>query len=118
MVAIRLGRRLLLATSGGDDLPSDEPKPARHSRQAGRTDEGRRMLREIEASPDARNVPENLATIYTALGDREAAFDLLNRAVSARVQNVVWLKVDPRFAPLHADPRFAALLRQIGLPQE
>ena len=41
MVAIWLGRRLLLATSGGDDLPSDEPKPARHSRQAGRTAEER-----------------------------------------------------------------------------
>jgi len=91
---------------------------ARTLAQAGRTDEARRMLREIEASPDARNVPENLATIYTALDDREAAFDLLNRAVSARVQNVVWLKVDPRFAPLHADPRFAALLRQVGLPEE
>ena len=41
MVAIWLGRRLLLATSGGDDLPSDEPNPARHSRQAGRTAEER-----------------------------------------------------------------------------
>ena len=91
---------------------------ARTLAHGGRTDEARRMLREIENSPDARNVPDTMATIYTALGDRETAFDLLNRAVSARLPSALWLKVDPRFAPLQADPRFAALLRQIGFPQE
>jgi hypothetical protein len=56
--------------------------------------------------------------VYTALGDRETALDLLARAVSLRRPGALWIKVDPRFAPLRADPRFAALLRQVGLPEE
>jgi tetratricopeptide (TPR) repeat protein len=84
--------------------------------QAGRPDEARRMLREIEASPDAANSPQTVAVVYTALGDRETALDLLARAVSLRRPGALWIKVDPRLTPLHADPRFAALLRQVGLP--
>jgi serine/threonine protein kinase/tetratricopeptide (TPR) repeat protein len=84
--------------------------------QAGRPDEARRMLREIEASPDAANSPQTVAVVYTALGDRETALDLLARAVNLRRPGALWIKVDPRLTPLHADPRFAALLRQVGLP--
>ena len=86
--------------------------------QVGRPDEARRMLRAIEASPEAPNAPQTVAVVYTALGDRETALDLLARAVSLRRPGALWIKVDPRLAPLHADPRFAALLRQVGLPEE
>jgi tetratricopeptide (TPR) repeat protein len=110
-----------LALFGAPDAPDTiryRCEWARTLAQAGRSDEARAMLRHIEDDRDARNIPETIATIYVALGDRETAFDLLNRAVSVRSPGALWIKVDPRFAPLHADPRFAALLRQIGLPQE
>jgi|KBSMisStandDraft_5_1062788.scaffolds.fasta_scaffold12795_3 serine/threonine protein kinase/tetratricopeptide (TPR) repeat protein len=86
--------------------------------QAGRREEGLQLLRRIEAAPEAQNFPEAVAVVYTALGDRETALDLLARAVSLRRPGALWIKVDPRFAPLRADPRFAALLRQVGLPEE
>jgi TolB-like protein/Tfp pilus assembly protein PilF len=86
--------------------------------QAGRRDEAVQMLRQIEAMPEAGNVPEAVAVVYTALGERDTAIDLLSRAVALRRPGALWMKVDPRLAPLHADPRFAALLRQVGLPEE
>jgi len=53
-----------------------------------------------------------------ALGQRDTAVTLLNRAVDARLPAALWITVDPRFAPLHADPRFALLRRRIGLQEE
>jgi serine/threonine protein kinase/tetratricopeptide (TPR) repeat protein len=86
--------------------------------QAGRREEALQLLRRIEAAPEAQNFPEAVAVVYTALGDREIALDLLARAVSLRRPGALWIKIDPRLAPLHADPRFTALLRQVGLPEE
>jgi tetratricopeptide (TPR) repeat protein len=85
---------------------------------AGRVAEARPLLHRIEASPESDRILDALAFVYAALGQRDTAFDLLNRAVSARLPYALWIKVDPRFAPLHADPRFAVLLRRIGLQPE
>ena len=73
---------------------------------------------QIEATPESERILDSISVIYTALGERDMAFDLLNRAIDNRLPNAIWIKVDPRFAPLHADPRFAVLLRRIGLHQE
>jgi len=56
------------------------------------------------------------ALIYTALGDKDRAFALLNRSVDERVHWLFWLNRDPRWKPLRSDPRFEALGRRIGLP--
>ncbi len=56
------------------------------------------------------------ADAYALLGDKNAAFDALNRSVDAG-QRVDEIDLDPDFDNLHSDPRFSALLRRIGLPQ-
>jgi TolB-like protein/Flp pilus assembly protein TadD len=75
---------------------------------AGRTAEARDLLQRPLAA-GAR------ALVHLGLGDMEAALAELEAAAAARQRLVMWLKVDPRFAPLRGRPRFDALRRAIGL---
>ncbi|MHB0969977.1 MAG: winged helix-turn-helix domain-containing tetratricopeptide repeat protein [Thermoanaerobaculia bacterium] len=57
------------------------------------------------------------AACYALAGDRDEAFDSLERAYAARQSDVPGMYVDPRMDPLRADPRFEELARRVGLPQ-
>jgi TolB-like protein/Tfp pilus assembly protein PilF len=57
-----------------------------------------------------------IATVYSALGQRDEALESLHGAVETRDPQVVFLGVDPRFDSIRDDPRFTALLRVLGLP--
>lgn len=57
-----------------------------------------------------------LALIYLGLGRNDEAFRYLERAHRQRSDMLVYLKVDPRFDSVHSDPRFAELLRGVGVP--
>jgi eukaryotic-like serine/threonine-protein kinase len=59
----------------------------------------------------------SMATWYAKLGEKDQAFDELNKAYENREYYIVLLKVDPRFDNLRSDARFAALLQRIGFPQ-
>jgi len=52
------------------------------------------------------------------LGNKDQTLKWLNQAYSARSVNLVYLKVEPIFDGLRSDPRFAELLRRIGLPPD
>jgi hypothetical protein len=41
----------------------------------------------------------------------------LEAAYKARVSFILWLGIDPHFAPLRDDPRYQDMARRIGLPQ-
>jgi eukaryotic-like serine/threonine-protein kinase len=58
---------------------------------------------------------ESLATAYAAVGDLDRAFACLEQAFTARSAGLIFLHVDPGFAPLRGDPRFTALVQRIGL---
>ncbi len=58
-----------------------------------------------------------VATGNTALGMKEDAFKWLQKSYEAHSICVIWLNSEPRFDPLRSDPRFAALVRQVGLPE-
>jgi len=61
--------------------------------------------------------PFDLALIYIALGEKEKAFALLDKAVAEHSTFLVYTKWEPRLDPLRSDPRFQDLLRRIGLPR-
>ena len=56
-----------------------------------------------------------IAEVYTALGEQDRGFQELEKAYQEHSSWMVWLKVEPKFDPLRADPRFADLLRRVGL---
>ena len=56
-----------------------------------------------------------LAEINTYLGDHDQAFQCLEKALNERPDWIPFLKVEPTLDPLRSDPRFIALLRQMGL---
>ena len=56
-----------------------------------------------------------IGTIYAALGETDMAFEWLDRGYEIRSQDLMRLKIDPGFDPLRSDPRYAALLRKVGL---
>ena len=59
--------------------------------------------------------PNFVALIYTALGDKDEAFEWLEKAYTERDDDLSLLKVDPRWDCLRGDPRFDSLLERVGL---
>jgi hypothetical protein len=57
-----------------------------------------------------------VAVAYAAAGDRDKAFEYLERAYSDNDDELLAVIRFPTFDSLHSDPRWANLLNQIGLP--
>ena len=60
--------------------------------------------------------PERIAGAYARLGDKDRAFQLLETAYAQHDPRLVLLRENVAFDSLRDDPRFADLLRRIGLP--
>jgi len=58
-----------------------------------------------------------IATLYAELGDKDQAFRWLNTAYQERDLYLLGLKSNFVLDPLRSDPRFAELVRKVGLPQ-
>ena len=83
----------------------------------GRRAEGMRLLADmIRASKSQYIRPEDIAAVYVRLGDATNAFAWLDSAVTARSAYLLALKADRKWDPIRGDPRFAVLVRKIGLP--
>ena len=77
-----------------------------------------RQLQELKASSQGEYVdPLGFAELYTRLGDKDSAFHWLERAYQEHSSWLNFVNADPVYDPLRSDPRFADLLRRIGLPQ-
>ena len=58
-----------------------------------------------------------IAVIYATLGDRDSAFQWLDRARVARDPWLAWVKLDPALEPLRSDSRYASFLASLGVTQ-
>ena len=89
-----------------------------HAR-AGEREEALRLMGELKRI-DAEKVgfvsPFGMIWAYAGLGDNDRAFAWLEKAYQEGYDRMVWLNVDPLLAPLRPDPRFADLVRRMGLP--
>jgi hypothetical protein len=53
--------------------------------------------------------------VMSALGDHEGGFRLCERAYELRCGWLIFTRSDPIWGPLHADPRYLALLKKLKL---
>jgi serine/threonine protein kinase len=58
-----------------------------------------------------------IATLYADLGQKDEAFKWLDTAYQERDAGLEFLKTNFLLDPLRSDPRFAELVRKVGLPQ-
>ncbi|OGF53634.1 MAG: hypothetical protein A2Z21_05290 [Candidatus Fraserbacteria bacterium RBG_16_55_9] len=109
LAALQAARRI-------EDSPRTLVWMGRTYAMSGRRDEAMRMLNELDELSRRRYVsPYDMATILMSLGEKDQAFEWLDKAYEARTSWLVYLKVDPRFDSLRSDPRFMALLKKMGL---
>ena len=82
----------------------------------GKDAEAHAAIRELDTIKSLRNVPPTrYALVYTALGNKDAAFEWLNRAYDERDIQVAYVNVNPFYDSLRDDPRFAQFVERLGL---
>jgi TolB-like protein/Flp pilus assembly protein TadD len=84
---------------------------------AGRRAEALAALEELTAlSKRGYVTPAAFVLLYTGLGDKDRAFEWLDKAARERSNLMIFIAVHPPLDPLRTDPRFHDLLRRVGLP--
>ena len=91
---------------------------ARASALSGRRAEALKILAQLKADSGHRFVPAYAyVMLYIGLSDKDQAFAWLEKDFAEHSYHPANYRVDPMLDPLRGDPRFADLLRRVGLPQ-
>jgi len=84
---------------------------------AGRKSEALKIIADLEALAERRySSPVRIACVYAGLGDKEHAFEWLEKGYAGRSDHLTQMKTESMFDSLRTDPRFNDLLRRVGLP--
>jgi tetratricopeptide (TPR) repeat protein len=79
--------------------------------------EALKILGELKAQSKRRYIsPSSIAKIYVGLGEKDEAFDWLQKAVTDHDIQLLLVARDEEWASLRSDPRYPELLNRIGLP--
>jgi serine/threonine protein kinase/Flp pilus assembly protein TadD len=120
-IYLRMGRgtEALAALRRADELAKGAllTKVALGSAHAvlGQKAEAMTILQQLRKAAPQRPVPPfYLSLFYTSLGQNDEACKQLEQAYQEHAYRMIYLKVDPAFAPLRSDARFADLLRRVG----
>lgn len=82
---------------------------------SGNRAEARRIASQLTAK-QAYVANWDMAVLFAGLGDADRAFQWLAKSYQERESQMPFLQIDRRLTSLHADPRFRALVRQLGIP--
>jgi tetratricopeptide (TPR) repeat protein len=82
----------------------------------GRREEARSVARQLEKmNARIRNCAFQVAVVYAGLGEQKRALDWFERAYKTRQMAVPLAAIEYRLSPLRRDPRFEAIMSQLGL---
>jgi len=84
---------------------------------SGNKREAERILNRLREDSKRRYIsPYYIASVYVGLGDKNRAFEWLEKAYQERSLNMAYLRVEPQLDGLRSDPRFQDLLRRMNFP--
>jgi len=76
-----------------------------------------RQLLDDLIGKNAADSSYQIAEVYAFRGEKDKAFEWLQRALRMRDDSMDTIKYDVLLRNLRDDPRYAALLKQLSLPQ-
>jgi adenylate cyclase len=85
--------------------------------KVGQKDQAARMLGEILAESGGYVAPSVVAVIKLGLGEKDDAFELLNRAYREHDGFLMYFSEFPWFAEYRADPRWPEIEKKLGIPR-
>ncbi len=84
---------------------------------AGEREQAEEVIRELDRKSKTGYVsPMSKAWIYMGLGEKDRAFECIEKAIEVRDWVVTLLGIEPSADCLRGDPRFEEVLKRIGLP--
>jgi len=84
---------------------------------AGRKDEARKVLNELNTLAEKYYIPPvQIAYVAASLDEIDETFELLEKAFKERTWDLVFIREEPWFYDLHSHPRFVDLLRRMQFP--
>ncbi|MGI8835709.1 MAG: protein kinase domain-containing protein [Pyrinomonadaceae bacterium] len=84
----------------------------------GKRAEAIEKIKELEEKYTRKEaIGQYIAAVYVGLGDKDKAFEWLEKDFQARNGKLPEIRWQIQFETLHDDPRFKDLIRRLGLPQ-
>ncbi|MCY7375863.1 MAG: protein kinase [Pyrinomonadaceae bacterium] len=81
---------------------------------SGQTTQAREILQRLKTENAS---PYNLAVLHAALGEKDAAFELLEKQAALNSVDLLSMKIDPLLDALRDDARFSEIERKLNLPE-
>jgi tetratricopeptide (TPR) repeat protein len=86
---------------------------------SGRKAAALKELSKLQAAAAKRYIPPSyFAILWMGLGDNKQALTWLDRGYKDRSEHMLYLGLEPLVDPIRSDPRFALLLKNVGLPSK
>jgi len=83
--------------------------------RSGKREEAVKLVEQMHELAKQRYVPAySFGVAYTGLGDKDQAFQWLERSLQDRAWEITYLKVDTSMDSLRSDPRFDDLVKRLG----
>jgi TolB-like protein/Tfp pilus assembly protein PilF len=84
----------------------------------GKRDEALAVAKELERKYAAKEMDGvRIASVYLGLGDKDKAFEWLEKDFQARRPTLMEMRLELEFRSLRDDPRYKDLLKRMGLPE-